>query len=95
MIIIFVRKTSYYKSTNQDVQTGAGYRDIRCYDNNVDYFCCAIYRVILRNANRLTFFLCELCEDFESFVFKKTVFLNTKDTKFLHKEYNLSACCND
>ena len=46
----------------------------------------SFYNNLLRNANRLTFFLSVLCE---TFVFKKTVFLNTKDTKILHKEHKV------
>ena len=52
---------------------------------------------ILRNANKLTFCLCELCEKrclaglpaiFVPFVLK-TVFLNTKFTKIIHKGHKV------
>ena len=40
---------------------------------------------ILRNANKLTFCLCELCENLCVLCVEKTVVLNTKFTKVLHK----------
>jgi hypothetical protein len=40
--------------------------------------CKTLSRIIPRNANKLTFCLCELCENLCALCVRKTVFLNTK-----------------